>query len=437
MNTRPARAASAILLAALLTIGAGPSAAVRSEYAKRKASLEKSEDAKDLAVLASWCLSSGLKGEGLTLYGRLLKLDPDHAGARKALGFVRDGGEWVTAAEKKRREGRARLEKEAAGIREGDLASLMRLASRADKALFKDLARTLYERVAAADPDHAAARRGLRQTRFEGSWQDDEALAAAYVAADSDERRKALAEALKAGKSELTAERLERHRAWAAQPKGRQDDLPLEGKGYKTIYLLDVPGDYTGLQLLPLVVYLHGGGNAGVVEPGEVIGFGEAWRSRGWISAFPKCPNQPKVLAWNYPEAEVCVLDLVDRLRKQYPVDPRRIYLSGSSMGGGGTLCLAARHPDLFAAAGALMAWCGKADPNALQRIPLFIGHGSEDKTCPVEMARALDAELTRLDSVHRYVEYPGLGHALGMEPHGDMADWLSGFVLEPPAGKP
>ena len=44
-------------------------------------------------------------------------------------------------------------------------------------------------------------------------------------------------------------------------------------------------------------------------------------------------------------------MNVLGMMRKEFNVDPRRIYLTGHSMGGAGTLFLAAKHADLWAAA--------------------------------------------------------------------------------------
>ena len=43
-------------------------------------------------------------------------------------------------------------------------------------------------------------------------------------------------------------------------------------------------------------------------------------------------------------------LELIDHVIETYGVDPARVYLTGNSMGGGGTWEFAVRHPELFAA---------------------------------------------------------------------------------------
>lgn len=129
-------------------------------------------------------------------------------------------------------------------------------------------------------------------------------------------------------------------------------------------------------ELYPLVVYLHGGsgiGNNGehlthrhalpffassnslltpenraarpayIVAPQCNCSFGgNEWSGAGY-APFP-LTEQPS----QYGQA---LMDLIEHLRESYQVDPARIYVTGISMGGGGAWDIAARRPDLIAAA--------------------------------------------------------------------------------------
>ena len=52
-------------------------------------------------------------------------------------------------------------------------------------------------------------------------------------------------------------------------------------------------------------------------------------------------------------KAQQDILDAVEWAKQNYPVDPERIYLTGSSGGGHMTLLMAGRHPEVWAAASA------------------------------------------------------------------------------------
>ena len=88
-----------------------------------------------------------------------------------------------------------------------------------------------------------------------------------------------------------------------------------------------------------------------------------AARERGWIYLFPHfrgVNRQPE--ACGSLLARQDILDAVAWTRKHYPVDSRRIYLTGSSGGGHMAMLMAGRHPRLWAG---VSAWVGISDLEA------------------------------------------------------------------------
>ena len=74
------------------------------------------------------------------------------------------------------------------------------------------------------------------------------------------------------------------------------------------------------------------------------------------------------------------MIELLDSVIKEYDVDEDRIYLTGLSMGGSGSLRLAADHPNRFAA---VVPICGRLDPNEapkLKGLPVWIFIGDQDR---------------------------------------------------------
>lgn len=57
-------------------------------------------------VLGLWCKESRLREKATMHFQTVLRLEPDHEGARRALGFIQDGKEWVTREEYMRRQGK-------------------------------------------------------------------------------------------------------------------------------------------------------------------------------------------------------------------------------------------------------------------------------------------------------------------------------------------
>lgn len=87
---------------------------------------------------------------------------------------------------------------------------------------------------------------------------------------------------------------------------------------------------------------------------------------RGWIVLQPNFRGRN-----DHPEAcgselaQQDIIDAVDWVKQNYPVDRNRIYLSGNSGGGHMTMMMVARHPDVWAAAS---AWVGISDLAAWYR---------------------------------------------------------------------
>ncbi|MBN1419839.1 MAG: HEAT repeat domain-containing protein [Planctomycetes bacterium] len=75
------------------------------EIYREKSEALASDDVKGRLALAKWAASKGLTAEAGSEYRKVIEIAPDHAEAREGLGFVRDGDEWVTAAEFHRRRG--------------------------------------------------------------------------------------------------------------------------------------------------------------------------------------------------------------------------------------------------------------------------------------------------------------------------------------------
>ena len=56
-------------------------------------------DAKSMMELAAWAKDRGLAGRAAELYRKVIVLDPDQAEARKALGFEKVNGQWLSGDE--------------------------------------------------------------------------------------------------------------------------------------------------------------------------------------------------------------------------------------------------------------------------------------------------------------------------------------------------
>ncbi len=95
----------------------------KEEYAKRAAALDaykasagreekakKADDAESRHRLGLWCATKGLKDEAKAEQEKAVALDPDHAGARRALGFVKTETGWRPEDEVMQEKGLVRAE---------------------------------------------------------------------------------------------------------------------------------------------------------------------------------------------------------------------------------------------------------------------------------------------------------------------------------------
>ncbi len=119
------------------------------------------------------------------------------------------------------------------------------------------------------------------------------------------------------------------------------------------------------------------------------------------------------------------ILEVADEL----PVDRRRIYITGQSMGGGGAWGMLAYYPDFFAAAAPV---CGTGNVDSAQRInaghvAVWTFHGDDDPRVPVENTRRMLAALRQVGARPRYTEYPGVKHDSWIDAYlePNLQSWL------------
>jgi hypothetical protein len=106
-------------------------------------------------------------------------------------------------------------------------------------------------------------------------------------------------------------------------------------------------------------------------------------------------------------------LELIDSLLVEFNIDPNRLYINGTSMGGFGVFSVLVKEPGKFAGAFSI---CGGGDAGQaaiIMQTPLWMFHGSADDVVSVAYSRDMYQAITNLGGRHaRYTEYPGVGHA-------------------------
>jgi predicted esterase len=113
--------------------------------------------------------------------------------------------------------------------------------------------------------------------------------------------------------------------------------------------------------------------------------------------------------------SEKDVMNVLEMMRKEFNVDERRIYVMGHSMGGSGTLHLASKYPEIWAAAAAIAppgaGGAGVAESLGKSKLPALVVQGDMDTAVPVAGTRTFIDRLKGQNAVYEYIEIAGGDH--------------------------
>ena len=186
-----------------------------------------------------------------------------------------------------------------------------------------------------------------------------------------------------------------------------------DADGKEAKYVLFIPHTYKSDTPCPLIMFLHGSGETGTdgIKP-SVVGLGAAVKKQEktfpCIVIFPQ--SQKRSSRAGSPDADRALAILAE-VEKEYKVDPKRVYLTGLSMGGFGTWSLAIKDPNRWAA---IVPICGGGNPDKAARIkdlPCWCFHGEADTAVRVGLSRTMIQALKDAGGQPKYTEYPGVGH--------------------------
>ncbi len=198
----------------------------------------------------------------------------------------------------------------------------------------------------------------------------------------------------------------------------------------------------------PLLLFLHGAGERGSDNKAQL-----KWGRQMMLTAadrygcfvvVPQCPGGRKwaEVDWSRPthkmpgepsESMRLVMEVLDAMQKQYPIDADRFYIMGLSMGGYGTWDTIQRYPKKFAAA---VPICGGGDETAADRIriPVWAFHGVKDRAVPVSRSRNMIAAMKAAGRKPKYTEFPNGEHNVWTPAfeNPELLPWLLSHRREP-----
>ena len=176
-------------------------------------------------------------------------------------------------------------------------------------------------------------------------------------------------------------------------------------------FWISVPDTYDTLQdKIPLILFLHGhslsGNDLNRVRKYGCLDAISMGRDINAIIVAPQDPGGP----WN----ALRLNNVLDWVQEHFVFDTNRVYVIGMSMGGYGTFQYVGTYPDRVAAA---MAFCGGSnlrDHCGLNKVPLWIIHGTADRAVGVgESQKVVNAmkECGKTDLL-LFDKFPGINHS-------------------------
>lgn len=196
-------------------------------------------------------------------------------------------------------------------------------------------------------------------------------------------------------------------------------------------YALALPEDVDLNQPVPLILALH------YSWQGELPSYfgltflvrliAPAFEELGAIIVAPDAPERD----WLSPRSQRAIWAVMDEVRSEFQVDPRRVLITGFSLGGLGTWYMASEHADFFSAAIpiATAPTVVRGDTNAepeyrrflregtvpwresLRAIPFFVVHSRADELIDFDRVEQAVEDLRTKGASIEFVAVDGIGH--------------------------
>jgi predicted esterase len=181
--------------------------------------------------------------------------------------------------------------------------------------------------------------------------------------------------------------------------------IPIEKKS--TVIRIRIPPKLEMKKSVPVLIALHGmGGSENLFFEGYGNGIVPRLAAdRGWLVVATRVQG----LLGGGPAPDVPAM--LDKLAERYPIDPKRVYLVGHSMGAGHAVELAQKTPERFAAVAALGGGGKLTKAESLKGVRFFVGCGKKDFM--LEDARKLHKGLEEAKVASTLKEYDDIEHML------------------------
>ena len=190
-------------------------------------------------------------------------------------------------------------------------------------------------------------------------------------------------------------------------------------------YLKYLPDNYFKAQgKASLLIFLHGAPQRGddieILKESALPNELEKGLKLPFVVVVPHCP---KGESWDSQK----LYDFYNYIVEKYKIDKNRVYITGFSMGGFGTLKFAKDYPGLFAAAAPVCSGGSKFFAESLVSVPLWFFHGKKDNIVEIEKTIELVDELKKNNAEVKFTSYPDLGHDVWTPTYKkqELYDWF------------
>ncbi len=186
----------------------------------------------------------------------------------------------------------------------------------------------------------------------------------------------------------------------------------------------------------PVLLFLHGSGGNGNDNIGNLTDTKttQLFASENFRKKYPAyviVPHCPIDHSWsknirrsNFPEIKHLVLKILKVVCEEFKVDLNRIYITGLSRGGFGTLGMVVAQPETFAAAAPVCGGWDPADADKIAAIPTWFFHGDADSVVKTDFSRNMVKGLKAIGASVKYSEYSGVGHNCWDRAYGTKEFW-------------
>jgi len=193
----------------------------------------------------------------------------------------------------------------------------------------------------------------------------------------------------------------------------------------------------------PLVIFLHGFGS----NEEDLFGIKDALPSTWtYLSARAPSPVQPSGFRWftktpgdgdydgvtaDLQSSAKLIKDFVGKATAKYHTQPDRVFLVGFSQGAIMSYEVALRDPQLVRGIAALSGSVlpvlkAELKPDErLNKLAIFIGHGTLDQALPYASATRANEVLVGLGLKPEFHGYPGMNHTVSEAEVQDLKAWL------------